>query len=343
MKDIPTAMKWLTSSPRYTVLNEWSNSIYNSEKGIELFLEMFPDSYTREELGRNSERYNLQNLFLELKESFRRKYGYYSQSELVSKFNGMLNSLFDGGKVRFIYVDELLQLSVILFIATMLAWDDNHDDVEIYGNCFRFSLFLLNDVCIFGEVPGKSLFMDVLPRFLKDIHIAELAEDCFWTIMAFTLAHELAHEYLASRDKASCRAAGTKNSIEEEFEADRIAYDMVLNNIMEGNPDNMMLKNYTYLAPMMYMDFFDLFYYTDRILYKRRIPVIDHPLPNTRKEALFRVANDDKYIFDTESGNDLYNCFLNSVDQYKEQLLLKEQRGKLKAVTYTARRERLEG
>ena len=91
------------------------------------------------------------------------------------------------------------------------------------------------------------------------------------------------------------------------------------------------------------MDFFDLFYYTDRVLYKKRVPVIDHPSPKNRKEALFRIANDDKYIFDTEEGNDLYNCFLNSFDLYKEQLLLKEQKGKLKPVTYTARRERLEG
>lgn len=344
MKDIPTAMKWLMNSPRYTILNEWGKSVYNEKKGIEMFLKIFPDYYTSEELKRNSDSYNLENLFLEIKDSFYSKYGYYPKSELVSKYNGMLNSLYDGGNIRFVYVDELLQLSVILFIATLLTWDDKNDDLETYSICFRFTLFLLNDVCIFGEIPSKSVFQDVLPRFLKDIHIVELSEECFWTIMAFTLAHELAHEYLSLRSNMSHRADRKKNiDYEEEFQADRIAYDIVLNNIIEANPKKIKLKNYTYLAPMMYMDFFDLFYYTDRVLYKKRIPIIDHPLPNTRKAALFRIVDDDKYDFDTEDGNDLYNCFLNSFDLFKEELLLKEQRGKLRTVTYTSRRERLEG
>ena len=343
MKDIPIAMKWLMNNPRYTVLNEWSSSIFDNDKGIETFLKIFRGFYTEDELRRNTDDYNLQNLFLQVKEAFYSKYGYYPKSELVSKFNGMLNSLYDGGNIRFIYVDELLQLSVILFIATMLTWDDKQDDLETYSYCFRFSLFLLNDVCIFGDAPNETIYQNVLPRFLKDIHIVELAEDCFWTIMAFTLAHELAHEYLSSQKEMSGSAGMMYNGLEEEFEADRIAYDILLNSIIEAKPNAMLLKNYTYLAPMMYMDFFDLFYYTDRVLYKKRVPVIDHPSPKNRKEALFRIANDDKYIFDTEEGNDLYNCFLNSFDLYKEQLLLKEQKGKLKPVTYTARRERLEG
>ncbi len=135
MKDIPIAMKWLVNNPRYTVLNEWSSSIFDNDKGIETFLKMYRGFYSGDELRRNTDDYNLQNLFLQVKEAFYSKYGYHPKSELVSKFNGMLNSLYDGGNIRFIYIDELLQLSVILFIATMLTWDDKQDDLETYSHC----------------------------------------------------------------------------------------------------------------------------------------------------------------------------------------------------------------
>ena len=167
------------------------------------------------------------------------KYKYTGNGTAVKK-----NSLYDGGNIRFIYVDELLQLSVILFIATMLTWDDKQDDLETYSYCFRFSLFLLNDVCIFGDAPNETIYQNVLPRFLKDIHIVELAEDCFWTIMAFTLAHELAHEYLSSQKEMSGSAGMMYNGLEEEFEADRIAYDILLNSIIEAKPNAMLLMRF---------------------------------------------------------------------------------------------------
>lgn len=348
--DARYATKWETSNPLYIVLKE-SMSIFHEKRGLEVFLSLFPDSYSNELLERNSKHYNLENLYENIKNHFIAFYDYDPQSELISKYNRILNSMFDGRDTnkRYIYVDELLQLSINLFIATLLKWYDEKHNNEIYGECFLNTLYLMNNVCIFGDAPSEDGVRWLMEPFKGDPHIISISEDCFWTIMAFTFAHELAHEYIASKktNRKETKIQGKKKTIDrakirEEFEADKIAYDIVLRIIMEGDDNEFVLKRYTYLSPMMYMDFFDLFYYTDRVLYKKNVVLSDHPTPKDRKSSLFGIVDNDIYQFDTEEGNNLYNCFLDAFDLYKEELLLKEQKGKLKTVTYTLRRNQLE-
>lgn len=148
----------------------------------------------------------------------------------------------------------------------MFKWSKDFDDLDVYGDCFRYVLFLMNDVCIFGEMQGQDANDALFQLISGDVQILQLAEDCYWTIVVFSLAHELAHAYLAGIGKRYSRRHPEK----EEFDADMIAYHIVLKIIMEREGNNRILEKYTYLAPMMYMDFFDLYYYTDRVLYKSR-------------------------------------------------------------------------
>lgn len=92
---------------------------------------------------------------------------------------------------------------------------------------------------------------------------------------------------------------------------------------------------------MMYMDFFDLYYYTDRVLYKSRLSDPQHPWPVDRKNRLFAVVNKDEYDFDTVDGNHLYSGFLDVYAEYKDQVLLKMERGKLDKILHTERRNRM--
>jgi len=181
-----------------------------------------------------------------------------------------------------------------------------------------------------------------LPIYLVsgDLQVLQLAEDCYWTIVVFSLAHEVAHAYLAHMGRQYSRQHPEK----EEYDADMIAYHIVLKIIMEKDgEEEQILEKYTYLAPMMYMDFFDLYYYIDRILYKSRFSDPQHPWPADRKNRLFVVANKDEYDFDTVDGNHLYNGFLDVYDEYKEQVLLKMERGKLDKILQTERRNKMRG
>lgn len=61
--------------------------------------------------------------------------------------------------------------------------------------------FLMNDVSIMGEMQGDDANREMLGMVAGDLQILQLDEDCYWTVLAFTLAHEVAHAYLASIGK----------------------------------------------------------------------------------------------------------------------------------------------
>ena len=284
--------------------------------------------------------YNLQKMFGVVKEYFKKEYGYAGDSIILSNnYQHTINSYIynDRENPAFIHIDELFESTVIAFLLSMFKWSKDFGNLEIYCECFKYVLFLMNDVCIFGKMQGTDSNDVLLGLVSGDIQILQLAEDCYWTIVVFSLAHEVAHAYLAYTGRQYSKQHPEK----EEYNADMMAYHIVLKIIMEKEGEEQILEKYTYLAPMMYMDFFDLYYYTDRVLYKSRLSDPQHPWPVDRKNRLFAVVNKDEYDFDTVDGNHLYSGFLDVYDEYKDQVLLKMERGKLDKILHTERRNRM--
>ena len=54
-------------------------------------------------------------------------------------------------------------------------------------------------------------------------------------------------------------------------------------------------------------------------------------------------VNKDEYDFDTVDGNHLYSGFLDVYDEYKDQVLLKMEKGKLDKVLHIKRRNQMRG
>ena len=281
-------------------------------------------------------------MFGVVKEYFKKEYGYgYAGDSIIlsnnyqQTINGYIYN--DRENPAFIHIDELFESTVIAFLLSMFKWSKDFGNLEIYSECFKYVLFLMNDVCIFGKMQGTDANDVLLGLVFGDIQILQLAEDCYWTIVVFSLAHEVAHAYLAYTGRQYSKQHPEK----EEYDADMMAYHIVLKIIMEKEGEEQILEKYTYPAPMMYMDFFDLYYYTDRVLYKSRLSDPQHPWPVDRKKRLFAVVNKDEYDFDTVDGNHLYSGFLDVYDEYKDQVLLKMERGKLDKVLHTERRNRM--
>ena len=195
----------------------------------------------------------------------------------------------------------------------------------------------MNDVCIFGEMQALDANNALLHLLNGDMQIMKLAEDCYCTIVVFSMAHEIAHAYLAHIGKKYSE----RHLEKEEYDADAIAYDIVLKIIMKESNEEPILEKYTYLAPAMYMDFFDLYYYTDRVLYKTMLSDSEHPNPVKRKGKLFAIVDRDEYDFDTIDGNHLYGGFLDVYDEYRDQVFLKKEKGKLDKIIHTERRNRM--
>ncbi len=223
------------------------------------------------------------------------------------------------------------------FLLAMFKWSKDFENFETYGECFKYVLFLMNDVCIFGEMQSESANKALLEAVDGDIQILQFVGDCYWIIVVFSLAHEVAHAYLASIGKKY----SDNHPEREEYDADMIAYHIVLKIMIEEQGESAILEEYTYLAPMMYMDFFDLYYYTDRVLYKTVFYDPEHPTPIKRKNRLFAIAYKKDYDFESEDGNHLYGGFLDVYDEYRNQLLLKMERRKLDTILHIEEREQI--
>ena len=324
----------------YEIFKFGGGTVKDEDRGIERMLQYFSDFVTEDQLRQNMERYNLQKVFQVVKIYFEREYGYEGKEITLSNcYQGSINNYIynDMENPAFVHMDELFESTVMSFLLAMFKWSKEFDDLEVYGNCFKYILFLMNEVCIFGEMQGQDANDALLQLLSRDMQILQLAEECYWTIVVFCLAHEIAHAYLAHTKKKYPK----QHPEQEEFDADRIAYHIVLKIIMEGDNELLYLEKYTYLAPMMFMDFFDLYFYTDRVLYKTSFFDPEHPHLKYRKQCLFSIANKEVYDFDTSVGNDLYNAFLDVYDEFKDQILLKKERGKLDKIIHTEKRNQI--
>lgn len=336
----PKLSKFMVSPSRYEIFKFGGESLKNEERGMRLMLQYFSEYFTEEQLRANMQNYNLENMFALVKNYFQKEYNFVGSGiELNNRYQQSVNSYIydDTENPAIIHIDELFESTVMAFFLVIFKWSKDFEDLEIYGNCFIYLLYLMNDVCILGKMQGEDANREMLEMVAGDLQILQLAEDCYWTVLVFSLAHEIAHAYLSSIGKVYTKQHPEK----EEYDADTIAYHIVLKIIMDKEENNGVLEEYTYLAPMMYMDFFDLIFYTDRVLYKTKIYDLSHPAVKKRKNHMFGIANRSEYDFDTVEGNHLYSGFLDVHDEFKDQVLLKMESGKLNKILRTEQREKM--
>jgi len=79
----------------------------------------------------------------------------------------------------FVHIDELFESTVIGFLMAMFKWSKDFSNLDIYGKCFKYILYLLNDVCIFGEMQEAEANRALMDTLNGDIQILQLAEDCY--------------------------------------------------------------------------------------------------------------------------------------------------------------------
>lgn len=322
----------------YEILKNSGEQTKDLEYGTHKLLRYLPKNIFSEESIRNSlKKYSLENMLAEIRKYFEREYHFFDEKiELNNRYQRSINSyIWVGDKeneLHFIHIDELYEAALLYFLLTTLKWAKEFDNLETYRFGFIHMLYTLNDVSILGNLPDEKSADVLLSTLDGDLQIINLAEDCYWTITAFVLAHEIAHAYLIKK-MAKPNAKPTRKQLQqEEYDADAIAYDIVLKIIIDSRQqsrENRMLEEYTYLAPIIFMDYIELMYYTDKVLYDALVSTYNHPLLQNRKSKLFSIPYDEKYEFDTVEGNAVYNGFLNAYDEYRTQLLLKKERGKL--------------
>lgn len=231
----------------------------------------------------------------------------------------------------FIHVDQLLEVIILNFMFSTLKWAKELGNDSKGNDFFAYMIFLMNELCIFGQLPAEDAKCAIMEKVAEDQQIMNLASDCHWAIMVFTVAHEIAHAYQMCENPSYWE----KNPKAAEFNADAIAYDILLRIIIDNQKGNLLLEEYTYLAPMMYMDFFNLYYYTDYTLYGVEYKSQTHPTPNERKDVLFTIVEQDVYQLNTEEGNAVYGWFCEVYDLFTEKLLVYKESGRLDDIIHS--------
>lgn len=316
----------------YEMLKYEGESTCDIERGIKKFKEYrLEDSMTDEDIKGIMEFNNFDKLMKKIMEYFEIEYGYIDcKQEIHNNYQYSVSSyiwLGDGEEEKhFIHIDELFESAILSFFMVVFKWAKEFENVEENKFYFQYLLFLMNEVSISGILPDDNAQKVLFDKIKSDKQILNLAADCYWAVVIFTVAHEIAHGYL--KNKMGIKAETSSEYREEEIQADKIAYDIFLQIICDDKGEKL-VEEYTYLVPIMYMDYFDLLYYTDRVLHKSKITDDTHPLPERRKNILFSIPYGDKYDFETELGNNLYNNFLDVLDEFKQQLLIKKDLGKL--------------
>ena len=216
----------------------------------------------------------------------------------------------------FIHIGSLLDSTIFSFMAIMLKWAKAAECNLSEQGCFNQLLYTMNEMALMGLLPADSGKEAVLGDIIDDIQLQNLASDCYWAMLLFTASHEMAHIYQMSTNPAYWLS----HRSEAESNADYIGYDILLHLIMEPEDQNLRMEEYAYLAPMMFMDMFELIFYTDELLYGSKTSHGYHGNPEERKEKLFDQVDDEKYQFDTTLGNSVYQSFLDSYDRYCDML-----------------------
>lgn len=306
-----------------------SKSTYDKDKCIDGGLKTLSmhNSVTRELISSALDEHNTNNIFKRLKVKFKELYSY-DANELQLIDNRSMDVMGAFIDDKYVFFDSFLEETLHPFFIITIIWAKYFDDKDKYGKFFNYL-----PAAMYAVIKDRGMYNIYENQYIKDeisqwTSTVNLAVSCQYFCMYFCLAHEIAHGYIKSRSM-------NLSSKDEEYKADSIAYEVVLSLMEDEEASNVSVQDrelfeYCYLAPMMLFDMWDLIFYTERVLFQRTIVNDSHPSIKKRKENLFSIPyDDDRFKFDTEEGNAVYNAFTDVIDKYKTELLYRNEQGQI--------------
>lgn len=219
-------------------------------------------------------------------------------------------------------MDKLLNPAMMAFCLAAFQWSKECSDKKKRKKGYYNIFYMMNGSSEPERSQKKRVVHMMLPTQAEEKQNLDLVKEFYHTVVAFYVGRRIARAYLES--------IGRSFSEEQEtMEADEIAYDILLKIIADSKDNQAVLKEYTYLAPIMYLDFLDLIFYTERVMEKSAAYNRTHPIAKLRKEQLIAMCDLSKYDFDKTEGSRLYCGFIDVYDEYKVRLLFQREDGKL--------------
>ncbi|MCZ0859961.1 ImmA/IrrE family metallo-endopeptidase [Methanocorpusculum sp. MG] len=264
---------------------------------------------------------NFETLFWSLVSHFEQIYSSKkNELKFLSRYSRVMDIHAENLDVPYVYVDELVGSALFGSLSTMCFWSEYQQDEVAWNFCYSHLRHVLYQQGCRGILPKEEVIALWKNLVKTDPHLLQIASDTFWVSIAFAIAHELAHIYLNHQADYTDK----EKTYSQEFEADAVAYDLVLNKIMYQKSHGVtsdwdVYHEYTYLAPLVFLEFFNLITYTEFGV-ENNDTASNYPSIQLRMDKLLEMVKDPVYQFDTEEGNDLCNCYLDIADYYKERL-----------------------
>lgn len=225
-----------------------------------------------------------------------------------------------------IMVDDLLMSGLIDYYLTVLAWANDFGNLQNYEYCMINLIYILDMRCI--KLSTGTVDYEKDKKWFQTIpgNILEISCDCYWVSWCFIVLHEIGHLVLGHNQTI-------ENDPKKEFEADEFAYNVVIKLIEEyskgkdkfNNEFFSIFQTYTCFAPMMFLDFLRIIEIFKELIYPNKKNV-SKPKPETRIKELINIGVD---TFSIDEGSAVYGDYLDVLDEFVSQLILKYCKGKL--------------
>lgn len=291
-----------------------------------------PFSYTEEEMKQTTDRHSISKIFHDIVEKFKDKYNFFPLPlEIIyDKTTGQFFSSYSHTYDRnIIFVDSLFTGVIYDVFIIIFLWSCYKDSEKHYVKFYQYicSLFYaaIVDKNVFNIFTTLQYVKEELP---KENPAFNVATSCYYFTLYFIVAHEMAHSYLKYRN---CELS----EMEEEIEADKIAYQIVLEVFKDERTidiEDRELLDYCYYAPLMFCDFLEM-YYLFRGSIDDKFNHIDniHPVPQIRKEILENVLKNYEFSFLSEQeqkdAENIYHIFDEMAARYIIEVILKKKDG----------------
>lgn len=229
-----------------------------------------------------------------------------------------------------IYIDLLMSNVLFEYAAAFYLWARHPEKEDIASRCFIHTLYTLEGCCRRGKLSGMDgqlSLQKLIADNLDDQEIVFIGDLC-WCMLSFAMCHEIAHLYC----EHGCLRS-TSDGYVQEFQADAVGYDVYLKLMIKNmhsteNVISSVFREYLYTAPMILLLFYHDLFAMGYLMYGEVISDT-HPDLQERIDKLLAISQDDKYEFDSSSGNDVLNCYYDISDKFLEELWYKLKNGKL--------------